>query len=311
MKKFYKYIKIIIKLLITSALIYIIVKNTELKSVINMFGNLNLMYSAFALLSGFIMVVLLALRLSYVAGASFPRLIPCITKCFFFNNLFPAQIGGDLYKIYHLTNKDNETAETAISKVAGDRLVGITGLLIFAIMNLVIGRNYFSDSRIYYCVGTYLLIAVIIFLCIFLLPEKLFFILKKWEKANFILTKINTIRLSAGETIKSKIFLGIILTLLAYTALILVNIFSIKALGIRLNIYASIFYIPVITIAVITLPISFNGHGIRESLFIVFFGMAKYSNEESLAMALMNLTILLIISIIGGLLLLFSKKIKK
>jgi uncharacterized membrane protein YbhN (UPF0104 family) len=100
---------------------------------------------------------------------------------------------------------------------------------------------------------------------------------------------------------------GIGLTLVAYYILVAANICAMQALGLGSFPLISALYIPVIAIVVVTLPISFNGLGVRESLFILFFSMAGFSNEESLALAAVNLAGVLLVSIVGGLMVLASR----
>ena len=80
-----------------------------------------------------------------------------------------------------------------------------------------------------------------------------------------------------------------------------------KALRLRVDPLASCLYVPVISLAVMTAPISFNGLGVRESLGIVFFGMAGYSPEQALGLAMISLLGILGISVMGGALVLTER----
>jgi uncharacterized membrane protein YbhN (UPF0104 family) len=250
-----------------------------------------------------LMPILLAIRLAYVARTNRLGMTACIFKAFFFNNLIPAQIGGDLYKIVFLNKRLGEK-ERVLAAVFGDRLIGITGLLSLSIVCVVLGYRFFTDLRIWMALGVYLAIVLGIYVTVFFLPLAWLHRLLDRKRLRVLMEKIDQTRKYVRQILSDRLWVGLGLTYAAYGMLIIVNTLIMKSLGLKVDPLASLLYIPVISVAVITLPISFNGLGVRESLFILFFRMAGYTEEQALAMALMNLLSLLIVSVIGGLLML-------
>ena len=302
----YKILPIIGKTIVLLSLTYVIAKNVDFQRVVETFANMNWGFFSLAVAMMFLMPLLLAIRLAYVASLPMAGMLLCILKSYFFNNFFPAQIGGDFYKVYYLTKIFGEKKK-ATAVIIGDRIIGISGLILFCLTNVLLGWKYFTDPRIYAGVGLYVLAVMVGLAAVFLLPESWFVIVGRLLKLHSLMDKLHKIRLYAKDALRTKFMLGLILTFAAYGMLVLVNIMAMLAFNYRVAVMASVLYIPVISIAVITLPISFNGLGVRESLFILFFGMAGYTPDEGLTMAIVNLLCLLAVSVAGALLLLFGK----
>lgn len=177
----------------------------------------------------------------------------------------------------------------------------------FSLINIIFGFKYIPDRRIYLGVGFYILIVSAILLCIYFLPEKFTRSLVGISKIGPMVEKFDRLRMNTKKIFSKKCLGGLIYTFISYFSLILVNVFAIKSLGLELDFIASLLFIPVISVAVVTLPISFNGLGVRESLFILFFRMVGYTNEACLAMASINLINILLVSLLGGFVFLASK----
>lgn len=289
------------KLVVLGTLVWLVWTRVDLRGLWVLMKNVRPGYFLVSLAAMFFIPTILALRLAYVSGVGLRQLVLCIVKSYFFNNLFVGQVGGDLYKIYFLSTVVGEK-KRAVAFVAGDRLIGLTGLLMISLLAIALGREYFTDPRVYRAVGIYLGCVAVVFAGLFLIPRKWFNILQRVSRIRAVVAKIDRTLAYARKTVTSKLLLGLLYSAIAYGLLILGNILAMKALGLKTNIAASMLYIPVISIAVMTLPLSFNGLGIRESLFVLFFGMAGFTNEEGLAMAAVSLVGILLVSLVGGLL---------
>lgn len=253
-----------------------------------------------------IVTLLIALRLSIVTKLPFKIFPLLMLKVYFFNNLLPAQIGGDIYKFISLRPLLKGKTDT-FSAIFSDRLLGVSGILLFSFINLILFSSYFDDNRVYYGFGLYLFVLLLILAVIFLTPEfncdKL---RNQWFKKVFGL--LYNIKSDTGIYYGKNFILGIAITILAYFMLIIVNVAAMKVLNLKVIFMASFIYVPIISVAVISFPFSFNGLGVRESLYVLFFGMVGYTMEESIAMAFVNLFAIWIVSILGGLLVLISNE---
>ena len=301
-KRWFKFLKSTFRLVVLAVLVWLISRHVSSSDLRDVMSSIRWVFVFPMLASMCLVPAAMAFRLGIMIDKPGGALVGCLFKSFFFNNLFPAQIGGDIYKIFCL-NRQGLESPTAIAGVAGDRILGISGLLLFSTLNLLLGSAYFSDTRIYYAVGLYIAALFLLLGAIFFLPD--------WILQLVPLPKLSDrligIKSQARYILKTHFARGLALTFIAYGWLILVNIFAMAALNIEVHVIASLLYVPVISVAVITLPISFNGLGVRESLCILFFAMAGYTHEEGLALAILNLFSILFVSLIGGLWLLLSR----
>ena len=246
------------KLVVLGAIVWIVWRHVEWGKLWLTLRGVRPAFFALSLACLFVVPVVLALRLSYVSKLPLRPLILCVVKSCFFNSLFVAQVGGDVYKIYFLSGVVRDR-KRAIAFVAGDRVIGITGLVGLSLLNVTVGGRYFRDPRIHISVVLYLSALVMIFATIFLVPDNWLRGFDRYPRIGSLLAKIRRTR--------------------AYAL-----------------------YVPVISVAAVTLPISFNGLGVRESLFILFFGLAGYTAEEGLALGMVGLVGMTVVAIGGGVL---------
>jgi len=291
------------KVLLLGGIVYAIMENVKLAEVSRLLSDIRLGFFCLALGCTFLVPGVLALRLQYVSGVPFRAMLACILKAYFFNNVLPAQIGGDVYKMYFLS-KTLGTKSRAVALVTGDRVIGITGLIGMSVFNVIVGYSYFPDSRVHLAIGLYLAILLVFLAGVLLVPDAWLATRHLPPKLAGLSLKIRCTRDHVRQTLGHRFVKGLVLTVMAYLLLIIGNVFAMRALGIRVDVAASFLYVPVISVAAVTLPISFNGLGVRESLFVVFFGAIGYTNEDALTLALIGLVGMLAVAAAGGILVL-------
>jgi hypothetical protein len=71
------------------------------------------------------------------------------------------------------------------------------------------------------------------------------------------------------------------------------------ALRINIPVVAIFVMVPLCTL-IQMVPISFNGWGIRESVFILYFGQIGLSRDSALAFSLLGATLIVLLSLSGG-----------
>ena len=72
-----------------------------------------------------------------------------------------------------------------------------------------------------------------------------------------------------------------------------------RALSIQLDLSAAFLIVPLCTL-VQAIPISFNGWGIRESVFILYFGQVGLSRDSALAFSLVGAGLIVVLSLSGA-----------
>lgn len=306
-QRIYRVVIVLAKLLVLLAIVLVLARTIDSAALFALLGNAHWLYLLGAIALANLVPMIMAFRLGYVADLSGGQLVGPLFKSHFFNTFLPAQIGGDLYKITVLM-RSVPSRKQAISVVFADRIIGVTSALLIAIAGLILGQRYFQDRRIYGAVGIYVGALAVIYLIVMFRPQRLIAWSQKWSRPSSILHNLWATLNATNETLVAKLRRGMLYGILAYMVPIAVNLLAMLALRLRVDFEASLYYVPVIAITTVTLPFSFNGLGVREGLFVLLFSMAGYSVEEALSMALVSLLASLVVSMVGGVVMLFDGK---
>jgi len=298
-RKLTKTLLVVFKLAILCGLVYIIRQNIDAEKLVEQFRGIRLGYLGLAFLCIVGLVLVMGWRLAYVARVPLGGSMVCMLKAFFYNNFLPAQVGGDVYRVYYLSKKTGETKK-GLALVFGDRLIGMTGGVLFALVNVLVGRRYFPDPAVYRAVAIYIGIVAVAFAAVFLLPDSLLERLGKLFRVGQLTEKILLARHYAKTTLRSRALGGLVITWICYLFLIGLNLCAMKALCLEVSVIASVLYMPVLAVIVLTLPISIGGLGVRENLYMYIFAMAGYTPEAGFAMSVVHLVCLVCISVVGG-----------
>ena len=210
----------------------------------------------------------------------------------FFNNFLPSTIGGDIIKM-RLLKKKATTPQTPFFSIFVDRATGYLTLLLIALPAIIISSTLLNDKF-------YLIILISTYFLGILLTILLFTpFLRKIATSIFPqhLTKYIPPTPLHREF---PIFQLLMIFALSFTFHILsiAAYFSVgQALGINLPLIIYFILVPFITI-VSMIPISFNGVGIRETLF-VFFLKSHTTTELATALPLVTYLLTVIVSLYG------------
>jgi len=225
----------------------------------------------------------------------------------FFNNLLPSTIGGDGYRAYD-TSKMGVPRAKALAIVIVERFLGMFALMIFAILAFALAAGMLSKTE-----GLWLW-AVCIFAGMATGVWLLFFRGSSGELPAFV-------RRMPGGGILRKIFAKIqdafapfkgrrrvLAWTLAISMLFQLNVifhyFLIsEALGLNVGFHFYLVFIP-LSIFIQTLPVSINGIGVREGIYVWFLTemLGKATVEQSLAFAWIAYGMILLLGVFGGIL---------
>jgi len=222
----------------------------------------------------------------------------------FFNNFLPTSIGGDAMRACLLTARYGR-GSSAISSVLAERFSGFLALLLVA-GALSYERNFFSMQR---WLGVCFLLAV---------SALLVFAKGIWWKS--LLTPL-------PDRLRTKtldFFTALLeyrndrraMCIMSWTSLIfpfLVGIVYYCA-GLAFSVYIPLLDFVVIS-ALVTLltliPISLHGLGLRDGGFVYFLGLLDISQAQALSVTLLVFGLTLLLSLTGGILLLFERSKKE
>ncbi|MCL6639171.1 MAG: flippase-like domain-containing protein [Firmicutes bacterium] len=205
----------------------------------------------------------------------------------FANNFLPSSIGGDALRIYDAAKASGKTKEAAASVIM-ERLLASLALALTAAAALALGANPVNDGFIYRVVGGIAVICLALFAALFFIPFN----------TN---SKIGPYLNSLSEYRKHPPTLGRVLLLsFAFQGLlVLVNIFTFQAMGTHLPPATHFLYIPVI-MAVSMVPLSINGLGIREGMYVLLYGFAGVEPATAITCSLLFFMLVTACSLAGG-----------
>jgi uncharacterized protein (TIRG00374 family) len=223
----------------------------------------------------------------------------------FFNNLLPSTIGGDGYRAYDTARLDIPKGK-ALAIVIVERFLGLFALMIFAITAFIMAGGMIAQTENLW------IWSVLIFLAMLAVVWGLFFRksefdwiakLPRFPGAGIIikfLTKIgDAFAPFKGRTgvlaVTLLISLGFQLNVIFHYYLIA------QALNIDVGFSYFLVFIP-ISILIQTLPVSINGIGVREGIYVSFLTemMGKATVEQSLAFSWIAYGMILLLGILGG-----------
>ena len=298
----------VIKLSISVALIYWILRGTELGEIWSAINAANLPLVFVAFLLHFIGFYISALRWRLLlktqgVKSSVPFLFQSYMVSIFFSNFLPSIVGGDAIRVYDSWRLSKSKAN-ALSVVFIDRFLGLLALMLFALCGLLIVEQLtVSLPLLPLWVGGGFLGMLLVIWTIFFPSSKLLswlqrFPLPGWKKLHNILNKIITAFLGfkgQKKTLLSSLWLSILLQ----TNVILHYFLIGKALNFNVSL-ANFFLIIPLAIFIMMLPISINGIGLRESVFVFFFSAFGVVKSQAIAFAWLAYGLVILQGLLGG-----------
>ena len=258
---------------------------------VRQFSSLDWLWIAPAAVAAPLVIVLLAIRWRLFLQAQrvpvrFPDVLRLIWSGQFFNSYLPGSTGGDVYKIVAVGSLAPDARSEAAITVVMDRLVALTTLALIVFIALAIEPGPWRKALGY---GTSLpkgLIGAGALILAALLIGAIWLMHRVSDngrigRAKEALVHARNAFLAAWRDIR---------TLGSATALSfgihLTNFFGIfclaRALGINVTYGGILLMMPVVMFAVL-LPVTVNGHGLREMLLIGYFQWMGLSNGHGAA----------------------------
>ncbi len=211
----------------------------------------------------------------------------------FANNFLPSSIGGDALRIYHVAKDSGKTAEAAAS-VVGERLLASLALVFTAAAAMFFLSNQ-NAAQIYRYVGVLAVVCAVLTAVIFYYPFQ-----ETGRLGRFLC------RLSEYKKYPGTLALVLLLSFVFQACMVLANVYIFGALGVQLPVYLHFVYVPVI-MAVSMLPLSINGLGVREGMYVLFYGFAGVDSATALLCSLLFFTQITVSSLAGGIIMMLRK----
>jgi len=207
----------------------------------------------------------------------------------FFNNFLPTSVGGDVVKAYRLAGTTDKKVG-AVSSVFMERL---TGVLVLALISWGGFLYYFRLLAVLVSIGLLGLGAVGLWLA------------PKVAKLHPTLLRFYSSVLSYREA-RAVLLKAVGISFIVQFFAIATQYLVFVALGIKVSYLYCLFVVPLISVASMA-PISVNGLGIQDGLYVFFFERVGVLSTEALAASFVYHTLRLASSLVGGVLYLLEK----
>jgi glycosyltransferase 2 family protein len=220
----------------------------------------------------------------------------------FFNNFLPSNIGGDVIRVRDGSRLTGSTT-MSLAVVAIDRILGLGALWLLAVAAFVLGGpavRHLAGARVV-LLGLGAVFAVVAY--VFLRPgtagqlmTRSGLIRFEWPREMFegVQQAVHVYREQMGT-----LFLALVASAALQSLVVWYYYAVAHALRIPLDLSACFMMVPLCTL-VQTVPISFNGWGVRESLFVVYFGQVGLSRDSALVFSLVGAGLIVMLSLSGA-----------
>jgi glycosyltransferase 2 family protein len=224
----------------------------------------------------------------------------------FFNSFLLGSTGGDLIKAFYAARETHHLKTEAVTTVFVDRLVGLWAMLFFAGVMMLPNLNMITHHRDI-GVPSLVILAMLVTLTVVLSLAFWGGVSKRFPRARHYLRRLPKGPLlersldSCRQFGKAKAFLAKSVALSLVLNLIWVLQISILGAGLDLAIpFTPLLVIVPIIFCISALPITPNGLGVRENLFVFMLGVLAISGTGALSVSLLASAQGLFWSLIGG-----------
>jgi uncharacterized protein (TIRG00374 family) len=220
----------------------------------------------------------------------------------FFNNFLPANIGGDIARVAD-ASRYGPTRAAAISTVVVDRLIGTVALAGLALVSTLPAIDRFHLTVVYLAVVGFFAISMTLVWAVFhprLLPG-----------LERLLSRIGlgalrphldelAARLQHFRDRRHLLFWLLVVAITVQLCRVGVHILVARALGLTVPIPYFFLFVPLLAV-IVSLPISFNGIGLREGMGIVLFGMVGLDRASAFSLQFTTYLVAVAVSLLGAL----------
>ncbi len=220
---------------------------------------------------------------------------------YFFNNILPTSIGGDVVRAYELGKTDSKPAE-AMASVFMERFTGLTALIIFAGLAVALDPHFLGDVKltvalIAVCAAYLGVIGLVFQRTIFqMLRERL-----QWAPAQRILSKMQPLQeaILLYRHQPWALVVSMLYSFVFYIISVWIVYVGCLTFGVAPDLKALFLVVPIMHI-LFMIPISLGGIGLQEWAYTVVLGMVGVPGAIGLSVALVYRARTIVFGLIGG-----------
>jgi uncharacterized protein (TIRG00374 family) len=264
----------VLRCLLSTALIAFVLRKVDWRQLLAIVYQIQLSWALLASSLTGILVIGFAVRWRLFLRAKgillpMPTILVLTWAGQFFNTLLPGSTGGDVLKIYQICRLNPERRADAAATVLVDRLTALAALVLLAGIGIALNPLALRLVRPESLVSLQLiwwLLAVVVFAAVS--------VLLLYRTAHGILWTgriLRTLRSArSAVSFRGRWLMAFAWALAMHVLTVLIAYFFAKALGISITAVQMLIVVPVVAVFIM-LPVTINGHGLRELLLIAYF----------------------------------------
>jgi uncharacterized protein (TIRG00374 family) len=314
MKKFPPYLKYMLNIGISIGILAILFVKIPVYQTIGVMKNVRFDLFFLSVLVGVLSIILNTLRWQVLLKClgyhyNLRSLSKLSFMTLFLNTYLPGGIAGDLARTIILPQQ-NITCEARhihVTKIAAsvvtDRIAGFIGLMLLAMAGFIFSFRMLSSKVLFtFFLNTLSITGISFFLFsrtvqrflkkIFILPLSIF---------AYVKTALSNITesLALYHTNLSLMRRVVILSIISNLCVVIYSYFLAQSIGLSIDFFKLLAFIPIIEF-VSSLPVSFGGVGIRETVTVVLFSSEGISAVKAMSVSLLSFMVILLLGMIGG-----------
>ena len=278
-----------LKVTVSGFLLTLVFRKAGLREVLDQFSSMDLRLFALASLLYVVAIFASAMRWQQLLEGrhSLGRVFSLYMIGSFFNNFLPGAVGGDAVKAYYLY-KDTGKGGSSIGSVFMDRYIGFFGLLS---VGLVSGLIAFSELK---TIGMQWMVPSLFIG--FLAGSVVFFRLRIGRRFSAVSDFYDYFHrvIRDKPAVMKAYLLSLVIQVLTASMVACVGL----GIGQRLSFTELFVFVPIISI-ITMVPLSISGLGVRESAFVVLFGLTGVSPHAATSISFIWFLSIAAASLIG------------
>lgn len=220
----------------------------------------------------------------------------------FFNNFLPSNVGGDVIRVRDSSRLTGSTT-ASLAVVAIDRILGLSALYLLAVFAYLLGGQTVRGlaGALPALVALGVVFALLGYVYVTPGVARRLMAVSRLDAFPWIRTRF-AVAQDAVHVYRERVAMVwmAFFASVALQALVVCYYYMVaRSLRIALPLPACFLVVPLCTL-VQTVPVSFNGWGIRESVFIVYFRQLGLSRDSALAFSLVGAGLIVILSLSGA-----------
>ncbi|MFQ5739742.1 MAG: lysylphosphatidylglycerol synthase transmembrane domain-containing protein [Acidobacteriota bacterium] len=228
----------------------------------------------------------------------------------FFSLVLPSGIGGDFFRAYYLAKREKRGMSTTLTTTVLERSGGLCALLAIGVVAAAVSQIEVRGARL---VGVFLALFAFYLAAVLALFNRRVHAVVTWFLQKLRLPDIESrMELVYQGLRKLRGNLGAVAVVLLLSLIVQfssVVIVWIVALGLEVQAPFPVFlvFIPLINLSILV-PLTINGFGLRESLYLLLFTQVGMGQERAVALSLLSTLAIAVAALPGGLIYSLYKK---